>query len=185
MKKKMIILGAGPVGLVTGWLLSERGWKVEIYEKNSIVGGMCRSWKWRDFILDTGPHIFHTPDKKMWNFWKKNFGHLLVEDKYWSKNTYDDDFNKLYDYPLSLESLKKFPRNLKSEIHSELKELKKSKVTLTKNFDEHVKSQVGKTLTKMFFKNYPEKIWGISTKKMTSEWAPKRIKFRKKILPFF
>ena len=75
MKKKMIILGAGPVGLVTGWLLSERGWKVEIYEKNSIVGGMCRSWKWRDFILDTGPHIFHTPDKKMWNFWKKNFGH--------------------------------------------------------------------------------------------------------------
>ena len=91
----MIILGAGPVGLVTGWLLSERGWKVEIYEKNSIVGGMCRSWKWRDFILDTGPHIFHTPDKKMWNFWKKNFGHLLVEDKYWSKNTYDDDFKFL------------------------------------------------------------------------------------------
>ena len=69
MKKKVIIFGAGPVGLVTGWLLSEKGWNVEIFEKNSMVGGMCRSWRWKDFILDTGPHIFHTPDRKLWNFW--------------------------------------------------------------------------------------------------------------------
>ena len=26
----------------------------------------------RDFILDTGPHIFHTPEKLLKNFWKKN-----------------------------------------------------------------------------------------------------------------
>ena len=37
----------------------------------------------------------------------------------------------------------------------------------------------------MFFKNYPEKVWGISTKEMTAEWAPKRISFRDKILPFY
>ena len=43
MKKKVIIFGAGPVGLVTGWLLSEKGWNLEIFEKNSMVGGMCRS----------------------------------------------------------------------------------------------------------------------------------------------
>ena len=127
MTKKIIILGAGPVGLITGWLLSERGWKVEIYEKNSIVGGMCRSWKWKKFILDTGPHIFHTPDERMWAFWKKNFGHLLVKGDYWSKNTYDDDFETFYDYPLSIESLKKFPKKLKYKIQKELKELKKKK----------------------------------------------------------
>jgi sialic acid synthase SpsE/protoporphyrinogen oxidase len=185
MTKKIIILGAGPVGLITGWLLSKKNWNVEIYEKNSLVGGMCRSWKWNNFILDTGPHIFHTPDKKMWNFWNKNFGDLLIKGKYWSKNTYDDNFDKFYDYPLSIEALKYFPKNLKSKILLELKKLKNSKKTYTKNFDEHIKSQVGETLTKMFFKNYPEKIWGIDTKKMTAEWAPKRVKFRKKILPFF
>ena len=37
----------------------------------------------------------------------------------------------------------------------------------------------------MFFEKYPQKIWGISTKKMTPDWAPNRIKFRKKILPFY
>ena len=37
----------------------------------------------------------------------------------------------------------------------------------------------------MFFEKYPQKIWGISTKKMTPDWAPNRIKFREKILPFY
>lgn len=185
MKKKIIILGAGPVGLVTGWLLSKKNWDVEIYEKNSIVGGMCRSWKWKDFILDTGPHIFHTPDKKMWDFWQKNFGKLLEKGKYWSKNTYKNDFKVFYDYPLSLESINKFPKEFKSKIINEIKNLKHKKKKLSTNFDEHVKNQVGETLTKMFFKDYPEKVWGMNTNDITSEWAPKRIKFRKKILPFF
>ena len=37
----------------------------------------------------------------------------------------------------------------------------------------------------MFFTNYPEKVWGLNTKEITSEWAPKRIKFTRKIEQFF
>ena len=77
MKNKAIILGAGPSGLVTAWKLLENNWEVEIYEKLSIPGGMCRSWKWGDHILDTGPHIFHTKDKYLKNFWLEEFGDLL------------------------------------------------------------------------------------------------------------
>jgi sialic acid synthase SpsE/protoporphyrinogen oxidase len=182
-KRKVIILGAGPVGLIAGWLLSKEKWDVKIFEKNSIIGGMCRSWKWGKFIVDTGPHIFHTPDKKLWKFWKKHFGHALVEGKFWAKNTYNEDFSKLYDYPFSKEGFKNFNHLTKNKILKELKSLKKK--SISKNFEEHVQSQVGNTLTEMFFKNYPEKIWGISTKEMTAEWAPKRISFRDKILPFY
>ena len=32
-KKRAIILGAGPSGIITGWLLSKKGWSVEIFEK--------------------------------------------------------------------------------------------------------------------------------------------------------
>ena len=74
MKKKVgkvIILGGGPVGLIAGWQFSEKNWDVKLYEKNHITGGMCRSWRWGEFTIDTGPHIFHTPDKKMRDFWKK------------------------------------------------------------------------------------------------------------------
>ena len=182
IKKKVIILGAGPVGLIAGWLLSKEKWDVKIFEKNSIIGGMCRSWKWGKFTIDTGPHIFHTPDKKLWKFWKKNFGHLLVEGKFWAKNTYNENFSKLYDYPFSREGFKNFDIKTKSKILKELKSLKQK--STSKNFEEHVQSQVGNTLTEMFFKNYPEKIWGINTKEMTAEWAPKRISFRKKNNPF-
>ena len=37
----------------------------------------------------------------------------------------------------------------------------------------------------MFFEKYPEKLWGVKTEEMTSDWAPKRIKLTKKIEPFF
>ena len=79
MIKKAIILGAGPSGLISGWLLAKSGWKVEIYEMKNQVGGMCRSWKWKNQILDTGPHIFHTHDKKLEKFWKENFKEILLE----------------------------------------------------------------------------------------------------------
>ena len=175
MKKKAIILGAGPTGLITAWLLQKKGWSTQVYEKSKIVGGMCRSWNWKNFILDTGPHIFHTSNIKLWNFWKKNFSDLFIEGKYYSKNIINDDFNTMYDYPLSYEGLKKFPKEIKSQIFSELKNVKKN--LNIKNFEQHVSNQVGNTLQSMFFKEYPEKVWGINTSEMTSDWAPKRIKF--------
>ena len=45
-------------------------------------------------------------------FLAKNFGELLVEGDFWAKNTYDDDFDSLYDYPLSIQGIKKFQPNL-------------------------------------------------------------------------
>lgn len=185
-KKKIIILGAGPVGLITAWLLAKNKWNVELYELKNQVGGMCRTWKWDDFFLDTGPHIFHTSDINLWKFWKKIFGNDLIKGEYWSKNVYGDDYETLVDYPISLEGLKILPKVLQARIKSELKDLKiNKKPNITKSFLEHVSLQVGKTLQKLFFEGYPEKVWGLSVKDMTSEWAPKRIKFTKNSEPFF
>ena len=182
--KKVIILGAGPVGLICGWLLSQKRWDVSVYEKNNSVGGMCRSWKWKDNILDTGPHIFHTPNKELWEFWKKHFGDLLVEGKYYAKNVIGEEFNTFHNYPLSIEGLKTLPKDTQAKILKEIKNLSKEK-NKTLNFEEHIQNQIGKTLQSLFFKEYPEKVWGEKTTNMTSDWAPKRIKFRKKIKEFF
>jgi sialic acid synthase SpsE/protoporphyrinogen oxidase len=186
IKKKIIILGSGPTGLITAWKLLEKGFKVEIIEKNSNSGGLCRSWKYKDFIIDTGPHIFHTPDKELKKFWKKNFKNLLIEGKFYGKNVKGKNFDKFYDYPFSKESLEKFEKNLKIKIKSELIKCKDpSKRFKAKNYKEYIDSLVGPTLRKMFFEKYPKKIWGVDTSKMTPDWAPNRIKFRDKILPFY
>jgi sialic acid synthase SpsE/protoporphyrinogen oxidase len=185
-KRKAYILGAGPTGLITAWKLLERGWNVTIIEKQKITGGLCRSWKWKDFILDTGPHIFHTPDKLLEKYWKKKFGNLLVEGKFSCKNVKGKNFDQYFDYPLSLESLEKFPKDLKIKIKKEIKSCnKKNQRYKAKNYKEYIDSFIGPTLRTMFFEKYPKKIWGIDTKKMTPDWAPNRIKFRKKILPFY
>jgi phytoene desaturase len=53
--KHIVIVGAGPGGLCAGMLLSHRGFKVSIYEKNAEVGGRNRPINMDDFVFDTGP----------------------------------------------------------------------------------------------------------------------------------
>ena len=185
-KKKAIILGAGPTGLITAWKLLEANWDVTIIERKKIAGGLCRSWSWKNCIIDTGPHIFHTPDDILEKFWKKNFGDLLIEGKFSCKNVKGNDFDKYYDYPLSTEGLNQFDKKTKTKIKKELKTCNKKKQRFhAKNYKEYIDSFIGPTLRKMFFEKYPKKIWGIDTKFMTPDWAPNRIKFRDKILPFY
>ena len=119
--KKAYILGAGPTGLITAWKLLEANWDVTIIERKNISGGLCRSWKWKDYIVDTGPHIFHTPDNLLKNFWKKHFGDLLVEGNFSCKNVMGENFDQYYDYPLSKQGLNKLDKNLKVKIKKELK----------------------------------------------------------------
>lgn len=53
--KHIIIVGAGPGGLCAGMLLSQRGFKVSIYDKNQEVGGRNRAIRLNGFTFDTGP----------------------------------------------------------------------------------------------------------------------------------
>ena len=185
MRKKAYILGAGPIGLITGWKLLENGWTVDIYEKENIVGGMCRTWKWGEFLVDTGPHIYHTPDKELALFWEDEFGDLFVKGEFWCKNVSGKNFDEYWDYPLSWESISRYPSDLKKKILNEVSLLDSEKRANAKNYTEYMEAQVGPTLRRMFFQTYPEKIWGIPTNEMTPDWAPKRIEFRQKVAPFY
>ena len=185
MKRRAFILGAGPVGLITGWKLLENGWQVDIYEKLDIVGGLCRTWKWQDFLVDAGPHIYHTPDAHLAKFWEKEYGDLFIKGEFWCKNVKGEKFNEEWDYPLSWESISRYPKQLKERIIKELKSCQLQDKAKATNYTEYMEAQVGATLRKMFFEKYPQKIWGISTDEMTPEWAPKRIEVRQKVTPFY
>jgi len=55
MKKKIIIVGAGPGGLTAGMILAHRGYDVSIYEKDNQVGGRNGAIKKDGFTFDIGP----------------------------------------------------------------------------------------------------------------------------------
>jgi len=185
MKPKAYILGAGVSGLVTGWKLLERGWDIEIIEKEPFYGGMARTWRWGDFLLDVGPHIYHTPDEWLVDFWEREFGDLFNKRDFYCKNVKGANFDDYYDYPLSLEAIDSYPSNLKRQILSELALVKKEDRDMARSYRDYVGALVGPTLQEMFFEQYPQKLWGISTEEMTPLWAPKRIELRQKILPFY
>ena len=45
-----------------------------------------------------------------------------------------------------------------------------------KNFEQWVSNQFGKRLFNIFFKTYTEKVWGMSCKEISADWAAQRIK---------
>jgi len=184
-ERKAIILGAGGIGLISAWKLLEEGWQVDIYEATDTVGGMCKTWKWGEFLLDTGPHIYHTPDENLAKFWESEFGDLFIRGEFWCKNVKGDDFKQYWDYPLSWESIARYPKGLKDKVLGELHNVSLQARARAKNYTEYMDAQVGPTLRGMFFKKFPEKIWGISTNQMATEWAPKRIEVRQKVTPFY
>ena len=117
-KNKIIILGAGPAGLISGWFLSKKNYNVEIYEMKKSSGGMCRSWKWNGHIIDTGPHIFHSDDSNLIKFWKKNFSNILEEGKYFAKNIIGLNLKNSYEYPISKQSISRYPKESQGVILS-------------------------------------------------------------------
>ncbi|WP_010250386.1 phytoene desaturase family protein [Acetivibrio cellulolyticus] len=62
MRKKVIIVGAGPGGLTAGMLLSNNGFDVQIFEKNSYIGGRNGSIKMGDYTFDIGPTFLMLPE---------------------------------------------------------------------------------------------------------------------------
>ena len=51
MENKVNIIGAGIAGLSAGCYLQMNGYDTEIYELHSIPGGLCTSWKIKEFII--------------------------------------------------------------------------------------------------------------------------------------
>ncbi len=58
-KKNIIILGAGLAGLSAAWHLQKRGIDCQVFEKESEVGGLCRSRQIDGFTFDCAGHLLH------------------------------------------------------------------------------------------------------------------------------
>ena len=176
---RVYVLGAGMSGLATAEKLLELGvTDVTLVEQRAEAGGLARSFEWGGFAYnDLGPHIWHTPNQSLAQEWTERFGDLLVKGQFWGKNVVGEAPGKYIDYPLSYETLKNFDAETQRKIKIELESCSKESQIRAKNFEEYVLALVGPTLTSMFFKAYPEKLWGVATSEMTANWAPKRINF--------
>jgi protoporphyrinogen oxidase len=69
-----IILGAGPSGLAAGYTLAKAGLKPVVVEKDKVPGGLMRSLKRGDFIVDIGRKELYNRLAKVDAFWTEILG---------------------------------------------------------------------------------------------------------------
>jgi sialic acid synthase SpsE/protoporphyrinogen oxidase len=179
---KVYILGGGVTGLALAYELLKRGQSIEIIEKSDTVGGLAKTLLWKGRPIDMGPHIYHTPDKDIQEYWEDEFKGLFHERDHWSKNLRDGEF---FDYPISREFIDSLPKKVKDQINSDLDNHNPDALAKATSYHEYINALAGSTLQEMFFIRYPEKLWGMSTKELDANWAPKRVQIREKSTPFY
>lgn len=184
------VLGGGPAGLALSYYLRDSEYNIQVYEKASIPGGMARSWTWDNFIVDTGPHILHTPLKNIWNDWLQLIPHEMVVGDFYSANVKRSNQNDyFFDYPLNIAQVlssgfwsAEQRECIKFELQNSSLPDQLAKAT---SFAEYVHALAGDRLAEEFFTIYPEKVWGMKTTDMLPDWAPKRIRVVHEREPFF
>ena len=182
MVKTVYILGGGVTGLAVAYELLKRGQKVEIIEKSSSIGGLAKTESWKGRPIDMGPHIYHTPDKDIQDYFLTEFEGLFHEREHWAKNFKNNEF---YDYPISREFINSLPDEMRDKINDELANVCPDDLSKASNYFEYTKALAGETLQELFFTQYPEKLWGISTKNLDANWAPKRVQITEERRAFY
>lgn len=174
-QNKAIIVGAGPAGLTAAYELTKQGASVVVLESDpEYVGGISRTVNYHGYRFDIGGHRFFSKSREVEELWTEILGSDMLQRPRSSKIYYG---GKFYSYPLKpFEALSKL-----GFLESGLCVLSflLSRLNPTRNpksFEDWVVNQFGRRLFNIFFKTYTEKVWGMSCREISADWAAQRIK---------
>jgi protoporphyrinogen oxidase len=176
------IIGAGPAGLTAATLLSREGVLVTVLESDpERVGGISRTVEYRSpaaggqgFRFDIGGHRFFSKSKEVEDFWTELLGDDMLVRPRSSRILYG---GKFYSYPLKAgEALKNLGLVEAARCVASYLKARLVPVREPRSFEDWVSNKFGRRLFGIFFKTYTEKVWGMSCKEISADWAAQRIK---------
>jgi len=172
---KAIIAGAGPAGLTGAYELSKQGQRVLVLESDpQYVGGISRTVAYHGYRFDIGGHRFFSKSREVEDLWTEILGSDMLERPRSSKIYYRGQF---YAYPLKpFEALAKLGLLESTLCVLSFLKAKANPTRHPKSFEDWVVNQFGERLFRIFFKTYTEKVWGMSCKEISADWAAQRIK---------
>ncbi len=175
MKTTVAIIGAGPAGLTAAYLLAKNDVDVVVLEADPVyVGGISRTATYKGFHFDIGGHRFFSKSKAVEDFWTEILPNDMLVRPRSSRIFYDGTF---FSYPLKpFEAL--FKLGILRSVLCIFSWLRSrfNPVRNPRNFEDWVSNQFGKRLFNIFFKSYTEKVWGMSCREISADWAAQRIK---------
>jgi protoporphyrinogen oxidase len=205
MKKKVVIIGAGPAGLTAGYELlhKSKDYKVVVLEESNCIGGISRTVNYKGNRMDIGGHRFFSKDPEVMKFWnnilplqgspsfddkkldrKKNIAEEgpdpEVEDRVMLvRNRISRIYylKKFFDYPISLKLQTFTNMGAGRTIKSGFSYLKSMVVKKKEDSLENFYiNRFGKQLYSMFFEKYTEKLWGRHPSEISADWGSQRVK---------
>ena len=205
MKKKVVIIGAGPAGLTAGYELLKQSddYDVTILEELDVVGGIARTINYRGNRLDIGGHRFFSKSDIVNAFWDDILpmqGADAYDDlklgrhKTLSEGGPDPEkvdqvmlirnrvsriyyLGKFFDYPISLKLQTFTNLGLTRTIVSGFSYLKSCMIKKEEtSLENFFINRFGKKLYHMFFEEYTKKLWGRHPKDISADWGGQRVK---------
>ena len=175
--ESVIVLGGGLAGLSAGYVLTQAGRGVKLFEGDSTVGGLSKTVVKGGFRFDLGGHRFFTKDERIDKFVRDLMEGELISVSRTSKIYMR---RKFFDYPLKpLNAIFGLgvPTTLRilGDYGSE-KVIGLTKKTEPVSLEDWVVRNFGRTMFNVYFKDYSEKVWGIECSNISAEWVAQRIK---------
>ena len=168
--KKIAIIGAGISGLTTARLLTEKGYQITIFEKESQPGGLIRCKRIDGNLYHIcGGHIFNSKREDVLNwFWQ-----IFDKEKEFIKADRNSVVfignNQEIPYPIE-NHMYLFDADIQKSFINDLIQIIQSNNSEPSNFEEFLQRRFGATLYALYFKPYNEKIWRRDLKKVPLTW---------------
>ena len=173
MSQRIVIIGAGPVGLGAAYRLQELGhqnWA--IYEQHSYIGGLATSFQDdAGFTYDIGGHVMfsHYPyfDKLVDKLLGSDYTEIMRESWVWM-------MDRWIPYPFQ-NNIRHLPQEAVLDCLNGLVDVQKADPAAAANFGEWVDAIFGSGIANMFMRPYNFKVWAHPLEMMSKAWMAERV----------
>src|SRR3954462_13758469 len=169
-----VVMGAGPGGLCSAYVLSKAGVPTTVLERAPFVGGLARTIRhpteYGEFKFDIGGHRWFTKNDEL----NALFREVVADELLWVNRVSRIYFDGKYvDYPLKISNaLKAIGPVVSARAIADY-----AKTRIGQHFapapivsmeDAYI-DQFGPTLYQLFFQRYSEKVWGLPCGEMSGD----------------
>ena len=205
MKKRLVVIGAGPAGLTAAYEMLERSsdWDVTILEASRSIGGISRTIERNGCRFDIGPHRFFSKSDEVNALWNRLLplqGAPAKDDialgRRCSLAEGGPDPEKtdrvmlrrhrltrifylrhFFDYPISIKPATFLAMGIVRTWKAGWSYLYSAFFKREeKSLEDFYINRFGKVLYSMFFEDYTEKLWGIHPSRIDPSWGAQRVK---------
>lgn len=158
MQYNFLIVGAGLAGATMAHELMKAGKRCLVIDKRPHIGGNVYTENVNGInVHKYGAHIFHTSDKRIWNFVNS-----FTEFNRYTNSPVANYKGKLYNLPFNMNTFYQMWGVITPEQAAEMieKQRREANIISPHNLEEQAISLIGKDIYYTLIKDYTEKQWG-------------------------